>query len=148
MNKKKLYAVVERGKIIHDDLTALGKAVSYFEGKEIKITLEKKVYTRTIPQNAYFHVAHLPIINDELIRLGWDNWNIDKTKDYLKDMFLRREVSPGKFITLHTSELDKEEFSVFLEQCSLFAWHDLHTTIPPAKLYKIDLNAEYVRIAA
>lgn len=148
MKKKKAYGKVEGGKILWHDVVELGKAVSYFEGKEIEVTFEKQTFVRTLPQNAYFHAAHLPLIHDALIELGWDNWTIQQTKDYLKDMFLRTEIidkqgrGTGKFITRHTSELNRQEFSEFLENCSLFAWHDLKVTIPPASVYKINLEAE------
>src|SRR5690348_817360 len=111
MQKKKVYGLVQRGKIAWNDLVALGKAVSYFEGNEIEVTLAKKVKHRTSPQNAYFHAAHLPIIHEALVNdCGWDNWTIENTKAFLKDMFLRVELldkdgnKSGKFITRGTSD--------------------------------------------
>lgn len=147
MKKYKLRAFVNDDlSIAWADRETRRNALASFKGKAIDITIEKHVEKRSNPQNAYFHAAHLPLIHDALVNdCGWDNWTIENTKAFLKDMFLRVEVlhkdgkGSGKFITRGTSDLNTEEFSVFLEQCSLFAWHELKVTIPPASLYKIEL---------
>lgn len=67
------------------------QAIKSFDGKEIEIIIKRKRKSRSNPQNAYYFGVIIPItqraINDE-----WGEiWSIQKTHEFLKNMFLFEE---------------------------------------------------------
>lgn len=67
------------------------QAIKSFDGKEIEIIIKRKRKSRSNPQNAYYFGVIIPItqraINDE-----WGEiWSIQKTHEFLKNMFLYEE---------------------------------------------------------
>jgi len=90
MNKISIFSKVVNGNLQRNKAKIL-QAIKSFDGKEIEIIIKRKRKSRSNPQNAYYFGVIIPItqraINDE-----WGEiWSIQKTHEFLKNMFLYEE---------------------------------------------------------
>ena len=90
MNKISIFSKVVNGNLQRNKAKIL-QAIKSFDGKEIEIIIKRKRKSRSNPQNAYYFGVIIPItqraINDE-----WGEiWSIQKTHEFLKNMFLFEE---------------------------------------------------------
>lgn len=90
MNKISIFSKVVNGNLQRNRAKIL-QAIKSFDGKEIEIIIKRKRKSRSNPQNAYYFGVIIPItqraINDE-----WGEiWSIQKTHEFLKNMFLFEE---------------------------------------------------------
>jgi hypothetical protein len=99
------------------------------------IKREKK-NKRTSPQNRYLHGVMLPIVRDALRDAGWNHIRtLEDAKDFLKVKFLINEVvneNTGEIMTSfgRTSELNKEQFSILVEDVTVWLWEFFNITMP------------------
>lgn len=90
INKISIFSKVVNGNLQRNKAKIL-QAIKSFDGKEIEIIIKRKRKSRSNPQNAYYFGVIIPItqraINDE-----WGEiWSIQKTHEFLKNMFLFEE---------------------------------------------------------
>lgn len=90
INKISIFSKVVNGNLQRNKAKIL-QAIKSFDGKEIEIIIKRKRKSRSNPQNAYYFGVIIPItqraINDE-----WGEiWSIQKTHEFLKNMFLYEE---------------------------------------------------------
>jgi hypothetical protein len=118
----------ESGKIKRNRQTLID-AIKHFEGKEIKISVERNYKKRSNNQNAYLHGYLFPIITIALNDLGWQMTPI-KTKEWLKKQFLiHTEINEitGEYMewVKGTSECTTMEIMEFQNRCIQFASEEL-----------------------
>ncbi len=124
----------------------IAELIKSFEGKRIRIRIEKVGATRTIRQNSYLHLA-VGIFSKALIEYTGDEQydpetlkNMLKTKFLLKDVFNQKTGEVTGQIVLRTRDLNKEDFAIFTDKIIRYAATGFHITIPvPEEQFEIDL---------
>lgn len=104
-------------------------------GKQVKIKVEKKSAKRSLPQNSYYHGVVVELVREGLLDCGY-SLSHDETHYFLKERFNQIEI-PGKdgfVITVPgtTTELNKVEFSEYIERIAQWSAEYLNVVIPPA----------------
>lgn len=127
---KSVYFNIKRGQLINK--YSVKKAFDLKDGAyELKITKRSK---RSLPQNAFFH-AILPDIQKGLYDVGYREVKTpEDAKEIVKYLFLKRKVRNEEtdeeiIIVKKTSELNKEEMSVFIDEVIQWAAEYLSITI-------------------
>jgi hypothetical protein len=93
---------------------------------------------RTLSQNAFLHGVWLPIIARRMTELWGESTDIYVAKELLKNEFLRtplidKETGEIKgHYTRGTRDLDKAEFSEFMDRVSVWALRMLDEELPEA----------------
>ena len=110
------------------------KEVMNFLDKEVVITIEKKVYKRSLPQNSYLHGVVIPMFKDGLNDVGYI-FSLEMTKQKLKEMFAQAEMvneKTGEYISYikDTSAMTKGEMMDFIAQIQQWASEFLNIYIP------------------
>ena len=129
MKQEIVVSVNDEGKV-EGGRKSIAKAFLLYAGKRVRVTIERYVSKRTLPQNAYLHVV-IREVQLALLNLGWDQANdYYWVKDLCKYKFLRYEaVNPktGEVIEgiRATSSLSKEEVSELIEQIKIWAADEL-----------------------
>jgi len=118
----------ENGKIKRNRQTLID-ALKHFEGKEIKISVERNYKKRSNNQNAYLHGYLFPIITLFLNDAGWQ-MTPQKTKEWLKKKFLTHteiNENTGEYMewVKKTSECTTKEIMDFQDRCIQFAAEEL-----------------------
>lgn len=103
--------------------------------KVFKITIEKAKAKRSLSQNAYYHAAVVPIVQQGLKDLGI-KFSKEQTHEMLKLRFLKEEIpinEHGEFITRikSTTDLNKLEFSDYIEEIIQWSSEYLNVIIEP-----------------
>jgi hypothetical protein len=86
-----------------------------------------KIYRkRSLNQNAYYHAVCVQLVKDGLFDVGYKLTN-DQTHEYLKEMFLRHEITNEttgevKYINRSTTELKTIEFNEYID--NIISWAD------------------------
>ena len=62
-------------------------ALKSFEGKTIKLTIEKLVNKRSNNQNSYYWAVVIPILKDAILNEWGEVWSKEKTHDFCKMQF-------------------------------------------------------------
>lgn len=62
-------------------------ALKSFEGKTIKLTIEKFTKTRSNNQNSYYWAVIIPILKDAIYNEWGEVWSKEKTHDFCKMQF-------------------------------------------------------------
>lgn len=131
--KSVIHSKVEGGKLSRNRQT-LSAALCEYEGKEVTITIEPRKKSRSLPQNAYYWSAVVPIVRQALRDLG-HRVTHEETHLMLRGKFLR-EVIPigeeGEFIDMirSTTSLSTSEFNDYLADIKSFALDYLGIDIP------------------
>ena len=108
--------------------------LSMFEGKEVTITVERKRKTRSLMQNAYFHLL-MKLFKESLNDLG-NEFTIEQVKDIVKCKFLLVDIynkSTGEIIGQRirgTHELTTSEFTELIENVIRWAADYFHIVLP------------------
>jgi hypothetical protein len=141
MAQVELHGKVVKGVKIYDAPQYEAEIRSRLEGKRFIEKIEREVQHRSLPQNAYFHAVHVPMIHAALVNdLGWDNWTTNDTKEYLKREFLSVDYTDkhGVIFTKvrRTRDLSKQDFGEFLDKVAQFAAQHLHIAIPIPEEYR------------
>jgi len=82
---------VEGGVFLSDRKDALSSTLSLFEGKNITITIQRKVRSRSLPQLRYYWSVVVPIVQDALLSNGYP-FGVDETHEFVKANFLTEPV--------------------------------------------------------
>jgi hypothetical protein len=96
----------------------------------------KRLNRRSLPQNAYIHGVLFPEFRKALNEVGYDAVQTnEQAKEIAKKMFLTvtiPNVNTGEVIeyTRHTSELSKEEMTIFIEAVIKFTAENMNYIIP------------------
>ena len=132
-------ALYKDGKIQIIDKEALGVWLgNYKDGTELHLTVKKKSYKRTNPENRYYHGVIVKILSDEL------GYSREEMHQALKFKFLRiaKEERNGLPKIGSTAELDIPSFENYCETIRNWALTDLNIKIPlPGE---VDLDGELV----
>ncbi len=121
MSKKQTFiSSVKNDKLQPSVTKAILKTIEGQNGKKFVITIEKLSAKRSLQQNAYIHVLFTSFA-DALNDLGND-YSMEQVKMLCKVKFALKDMvdmSTGEVIgqeIQHTSDMTKEEFSVFIEK--------------------------------
>lgn len=119
------FSTVKGGKIQRSTSVAIGNELSFFEGKRVRILIERSSGKRSIPQNSYLHLL-FTIFKNELNNLG-NEFTMDEVKEMcIHKCSVETEVinkNTGELMFMRkkrTSELSKTEMSDFIE--SIIRW--------------------------
>lgn len=130
------FTTVKSGKFQKNVTEQIRKDLLNFEGKRVKVRIEKLGETRTIRQNSYLH-ALFGIFSKEMVDYTGDEmYTPAKIKSMMKTKFLLRDVVSEKtgLVTgqevLRTRDLNKEDFAIFVEQVIRYAAMEYHFTLP------------------
>jgi len=129
-NKATIISTVKGGKLQPSKSKEIVKYIQAYEGKTLKITIEKLSAKRSIQQNKYIHVL-FTAFKDELNLLG-NEFSMEQVKSLCKLKFAQYDVvdeSTGEVIgqdVKHTSEMTKEELNVFFEKVIIWAADTFH----------------------
>ena len=136
MNKISIFSKVVNGNLQRNKAKIL-QAIKSFDGKEIEIIIKRKRKSRSNPQNAYYFGVIIPItqraINDE-----WGEiWSIQKTHEFLKNMFLfeeRTNHDTSEIIkipksTTENSTLEQEMYHTQIRNF-LLEWFNVNIPLP------------------
>lgn len=118
---------VEGGNLQMNVRRKIAENLPYFNGKRVKITIEKLHGKRSIPQNKYLHLI-LTIFSNELIDLTGDKaLDLEAVKSMVKMKFLKVDIYDeetgevrGSYVK-RTSSLNKEEMGEFIEDIKRYA---------------------------
>jgi hypothetical protein len=129
----KHYGEVKEGKLIPFNRKRLNNDISLMKDGEVEIVIKKKG-KRSLQSNKYYWGCVLPEILHELKRLGND-FDADTIHEYLKQKFNSEKVvveATGELIEIgkKTSELNQEEFGLYLDKVIMWAAQTLEITIP------------------
>lgn len=121
MSKKQTFiSLVKNDKLQPSVTKAILKTIEGQNGKKFIITIEKLSAKRSLQQNAYIHVLFTAFA-DALNDLGND-YSMEQVKMLCKVKFALKDIidmSTGEVIgqeIQHTSDMTKEELSVFIEK--------------------------------
>lgn len=132
-NKATIISTVRGGKLQPSKSKEIVKYIQSYEGKTLKITIEKLSAKRSVRQNAYIHVL-FTAFKDGLNDLG-NTFSMEQVKALCKLKFAQYDVvdeSTGEVIgqdIKHTSDMTKEELNVFFEKVIIWAKDDFNITL-------------------
>jgi hypothetical protein len=122
---------IENGKIVNP--VAVKRAFKGLpDGRyELKITKKNR---RSLNQNRYYFGVCVRMVRDGLVDLGHDV-TLEETHDFLKSKFHSEELvneSTGEIISIprSTTEMNKEDFSNYIEKIQRFSAEFLNVVIP------------------
>ncbi|MCA9496799.1 MAG: hypothetical protein KC589_07670 [Nanoarchaeota archaeon] len=134
MKKISINSNVENG-LLKSNKKAIRTAIESFEGKQIRITIERKRKVRSTPQNRYYWGVVIPLIQSSFV----DTWGERKTKEEIHE-FLKREFQFTEYVNENTGEIIKVgksttenttvEFEEFMDDCRNFAQEWFGVIIP------------------
>ena len=127
MSKKQTFISSIKNDRLQPSITsAILKTISGQNGKKFVITIEKLSAKRSLQQNAYIHVLFTEFM-EGLNDLGND-YTMEQVKMLCKLKFALKDIvdmSTGEVIgqeIQHTSDMTKEEVSIFIEKIINWAW--------------------------
>jgi len=111
------------------------RAFLAFAGKRIRITVERLYNKRSNAQNRYFHGVCLPIIQQGLLDIGYNEArDMAWVKDFVKANLLTVEVADSEGVVRkairQTSGLSKSEFMDFIADLQQWGSQELGVYIP------------------
>ena len=118
---------VKDGKLIINRRDDLQKDIAAIpDNTEVFITITDRSKLRTAKQNRYMWGYLYPLIRDGMYDIGYDNFTINDTHDFLAFMFLQVEkVNPNTGEILKsvksTANLSTEEISKYFENIARWA---------------------------
>lgn len=129
----KHYGEVKEGKLLPYNRKRLNNDISLMKDCEVEITIKKKG-KRSLQQNKYYWGCCLPEIQRELKRLGND-FDMETIHEFLKQKFNSEKViveTTGELleISISTTELNKEQFGIYLDSIIRWAAETLSLCIP------------------
>jgi hypothetical protein len=106
------------------------------KGVPVVLTVAEFKEKRSSPQNRYYWGCVVDTIHKALKESGWEI-SAEGTHELLRVRFLSEDHpigNDGEFVTRvrSTTELDREEFGIYLEKCQQFAAEYLNVVIPEA----------------
>lgn len=141
--KTEIFLEIDKDGIITRGKTLLQKALHEFAGKRLRITIEPNKRKRSNQQNRYFHGCVIPLVQEKLIDLGF---NEAKSNEWTKD-FIKYNCLIKEFVSEHgeviksigkTSELTTSEFMDMIAEVQQWASEKMGLYIPdPAEQLKV-----------
>lgn len=114
---------------------ALKEWAMQYPGKNVLIKFEKRGSKRSLPQNKYYHAVVVQMVMMGLRDIGYC-LSHDETHFFLKQKFnpVQLPGNGGLLIEVPgtTTQLNKTEFSEYIERIAQFAAEYLNVEIPPA----------------
>ena len=103
-----------------------------FKGCTVEITIKKK-NKRSNPQNSYYHGVVVAEVRHGLLEIGYQ-MTADETHEFLKQKFNSTQIITKDGLVIDvpksTTELNKSEFSEYVERIAQFAAEYLSVVIP------------------
>ena len=126
MKKIQIISSVEKG-TLKRNRSLIDEALAAFEGKTIRLTIERATKTRSNQQNAYYWGVVLPILCAH-----FEGYTKDEMHDAMKIKFLSlHEDNPEKLQTIRsTAKLNTDEFKAYIEQIQRWAAEFAGVDIP------------------
>lgn len=136
-------SVDENGKLTNFNRSKFAESLKQFSGKEITLTVAKKVKHRSSNQNAYLWAVVYPHVLQGLIDVGYDIEpnDTETVHEWAKKEFLEaRKIGKkgienewGDFISMpaSTTRLTTEECNEYIERICQFSAEYLSVAIPP-----------------
>ena len=127
---KVAYFHIKNGELVNK--YSVKKAFDLPDGNyELKIVKRNR---RSLLQNSYYWAAVVPLVHEGLRDMGNDV-SLQETHDFLKARFNYKEIVnqvTGEVLNvpLSTTELNKEQFGIYIERITQFAAEYLNVTIP------------------
>jgi len=119
------YGKIEHGNLIFDrpDQWAIRKV--QFEGKNVRVTLDKETHPRTLPMNSYYWGVVVPLIGDHL---GYDK---DEMHEALKVKFAsEQDIITGLSRVESTAKMTVERFIEYTDQIRRWSAEFLNIYVP------------------
>ena len=136
MNKIEIYSSVINGKLKRNRNLIL-KAISSFDGKNIKITISRQRKIRSNSQNAYYWSVIIPLFIEAVYDTWGEVWSKDKAHNTLKSKFLfteRINEDTGEVIKIDksTTECSTTEMEEYFTDCRnfLLEWFNVDCPLP------------------
>jgi len=143
MNRHQFNATVVAGRLQVAHASYLREILAAWEGKEIRLTIERKKAKRSNNQNAYYWGVVAPLVRQGLTGTGCAV-GVEETHEILKDTFCRVEVvneQTGEVYSYagSTTDLGRSDFADFIDAVQRWAAEYLDTIIPaPGEQLTID----------
>lgn len=136
MKSIELYGTInEAGTLTIANRERLKDWCKQYAGKQVKIKVERQSAKRSLRQNSYYHAVVVEMVREGLLDIGY-SLSHDRTHEFLKERFNLIEI-PGKHglvltVPGSTTDLNKVQFSEYIERIAQFAAEYLNVVIPPA----------------
>ena len=133
--KIEFFVNVDDGRLHIYNRNAFVSLLKNFDGKEIKITIERKKKTRSNQQNRYYWGCIIPAIQQGLFETQGEWISIYEVHEFLKQNFNYKEIvndKTGEVLRLGITTTDKSalEFEEYMDKCRQFADEYLNIIIP------------------
>jgi hypothetical protein len=119
---------------IHNKI-ALKEWAAQNPGRNVRIKFEKRGSKRSLPQNAYYHGVVVQMVQQGLRDIGY-SLSHDETHFFLKQKFNPVQIPGNGGLMIEvpgtTTQLNKIEFSEYIERIAQWAVEYLNVVIPPA----------------
>jgi hypothetical protein len=99
LKKVSIISEVDKGRLKRNR-KRIEEAVKSFEGKEIKLTIERNFKKRSNNQNAYYWGVVVPLFRDGLQDSYGEKFSLENAHEEIKRRFNLREV-----VNIHTGEI-------------------------------------------
>jgi hypothetical protein len=104
-------------------------------GRNVLVKFEKRGSKRSLPQNAYYHAVVVQMVMMGLREIGY-SLSLDETHFFLKQKFNPVQIPGNGGLVIEvpgtTTQLNKIEFSEYIERIAQWAVEYLNVVIPPA----------------
>lgn len=118
------FGVVKSGEFIPKNPDQYKASFFSFEGKEVAVTVAKKVNRRSINQNSYMWGVPYKMIADKT------GHTVNEIHAYLTDLLLPKKIVRGREIPVSTKDLDTKEMGEYLDKIGAWATMELELYIP------------------
>lgn len=117
-----IYGTVKKG--MFSNQRALFDELRKWEGKNIKVSVSKRVPKRSLPQNNYLWGIVYKTIGDFL------GYTVDEVHEVMGQMFLKYHDKNGLERIRSTTELSTEEFTEYVEHVRRFFLQEYNIYTP------------------
>lgn len=127
--------ITDEGKLTIHNKIAVEEWASQNPGRNVLIKFEKRGSKRSHPQNAYYWSCVVQSVMMGLREIGY-SLSKEETHFFLKSKFNPVQIPGNGGLVIEvpgtTTQLNKIEFSEYIERISQFAAEYLNVVIPPA----------------
>lgn len=127
--------ITDEGKLTIHNRIAVEEWAMQNPGRNVLIKFEKRGSKRSLPQNRYYHGVVVQMVMMGLRELGYC-LSHDETHFFLKQKFNPVQLAGNGGLLIEvpgtTTQLNKIEFSEYIERIAQFAAEYLNVEIPPA----------------
>jgi hypothetical protein len=127
--------ITDEGKLTIHNRIAVEEWAMQNPGRNVLIKFEKRGSKRSLPQNRYYHGVVVQMVMMGLREIGY-SLSHDETHFFLKQKFNPVQLAGNGGLLIEvpgtTTQLNKVEFSEYIERIAQFAAEYLNVEIPPA----------------